>query len=144
MKKTLLAFLTAGTMGCASYKTPYLPNSVSLNSNEQYIFGEVNMETRTGEYCRREILLGMNGGNLQSVVMAEYCKKLKDSEGTASAIRYKDTDNDGRAEEICEERVEVFYGFSSEILQECNSADNYSMIYLLNNALEWVLKVRDE
>ena len=97
MKKSLLALLTAGTMGCSNYKTPFLPTSVTLDSNEKggYIFGEVNKETRNGEYCSREVLLGMEGGNLQSVVMTEHCKKLSGDNGKALAKRYKDTDNDG-------------------------------------------------
>jgi len=146
MKKSLLALLTAGTMGCSNYKTPFLPTSVTLDSNEKggYIFGEVNKETRNGEYCSREVLLGMEGGNLQSVVMTEHCKKLSGDNGKALAKRYKDTDNDGYVDEMCQEDIEVFYGFSHVTSQTCDPMNHESMTYLLNEALEWALKVRDQ
>jgi len=144
MTKLLLALLTAGTMGCSSYKTPYLPNSVTLDSNEKngYVFGE-GRETRTGEYCRREVFLGMEGGNLQSVVMAEHCKVLSDGRGTAIATRYKDTDNNGYVDEMCDEQVEVFYGFSNVTSLDCTPMNHESMTSLLNQALEWTFDVHD-
>jgi len=145
--KTLLSLLAAGTIGCSNYKpTLYLPSSVNLDPNEigGYIFGKVNKETRSGEYCSREVLLGTEGGNLQSVVMTEHCKKLSSDNGTAWLKRYKDTDNDGDAEEVCEEEVKVFYGFSFATPPGCSDSRPYSMKLLLRDALKWVLEIRDQ
>ncbi len=146
MKKTLLALMTAGTIGCGGYTPPYLPNSVQLNPNEVSIFSEVNEKTRSGEYCRREVFLGMKWGNLQSVVMTEHCKNLKDDQGMAYAQRYEDTDNDGFADEICHEEVVVSYGLSQVASLNCFNQSFHevesSMTCILGNMLRGVLDVR--
>lgn len=166
MKKGLFPLLASGIMGCCSYaiptpdspnsaqldsnETPYLPNSVQLNPNEVFIFSEVNEKTRSGEYCKREVLLGMKGGNLQSVVLTERCRNLKDFQGWAYAQRYEDTDNDGFADKRCEENVKVSYGVSKVTSQSCNWLSSHginqwsgdSMTSLLSSMLRGVLEVR--
>ena len=144
MRKTLFALLTAGTMGCGS-SPPVLHNPVELKSNER-LYQNIEYEASHETNCNKWIYVGIEKGQLQSVLQVEHCLKAGTTKGNYNWKRYEDTNADGKVDTCYLNKGNSYVGGRDELpaVATCEAypspshfGDNYNIYLLLIDAMQW-------